>query len=109
MKCRNCKNITIKEEDEEQYKWCEEVLDNPDVDMERDCKHFKAARNVDTFRSMTDEEIEIALGKEICVLVGSAEENEFGEWNYTDMRRDCCGDCLTCLHNWLMQYVKDGN
>ena len=57
MKCCNCKNLTHLYEDGEPYDWCEEVIDSPCIDRERDCKHYEAATNGDKIRRMTDESL----------------------------------------------------
>ena len=64
MKCRNCKHLgKLVDENGEPYDWCEEVIDCPDTQMERDCKHFVQATNADRIRSMTDEELAVILAK----------------------------------------------
>lgn len=47
--CKNCNNY--------RNDWCEIVLDSPDPDMVRDCRHFWLKTNADRIRSMSDEEL----------------------------------------------------
>lgn len=49
VKCKNCNRL--------KNHWCEAVLDSPDEDMDRDCRHFWQKTNGDRIRSMTDEEL----------------------------------------------------
>ena len=37
--------------------WCEKVIDSPDPDLERDCRHFSQKTRADHIRSMSDEEL----------------------------------------------------
>ena len=48
VKCKNCNNY--------RNGWCEKVIDSPDPDMQRDCKHFLEKTNADRFRAMSDDE-----------------------------------------------------
>ena len=58
MKCCNCANLgKLKDEDGIPYDWCEKICDNPNIHMERKCKHYKAATNADRIRAMSDEEL----------------------------------------------------
>ena len=80
-----CKNCTILED----Y-WCEEVMDSPDEDIERDCPFFRKKTNADRIRAMSDEELaeflfEIAWDGEYIHWVDAlkwlqqpAEEDEHG-------------------------------
>ena len=49
VKCRNCNNY--------RNTWCEMVIDSPDPDMVRDCRHFWEKTNADRIRAMSDEEL----------------------------------------------------
>ena len=57
-KCKNCNNLynLSNKDDVIVGKWCPKINDSPHLDMERDCKHYKAMTNADRIRSMTDEE-----------------------------------------------------
>lgn len=37
MKCKNCKNLIDH--------WCEKVIDSPDEEMDRECKHYEVMSN----------------------------------------------------------------
>lgn len=93
MKCCNCKNLSKAIEDGKQYNWCEEILDCPEVEMERDCKHFIQATNADRIRSMTDEELAelFASTAGFCPLPGL----------------DCPKDCKICWRKWLEKEVSE--
>ena len=47
--CKKCNNLV--------NGWCEKVIDSPDTDMVRDCRHFWEKTNADRIRAMTDEEL----------------------------------------------------
>jgi hypothetical protein len=92
VQCKNCKHLEkITNEYLCPFDWCENVLDSPDRDLQRRCKHYQAATNADRIRSMTDEE----LAKKISGIESFA---------------------LTCgggwppekWLDWLKQEVKDG-
>ena len=62
IKCKNCNNL------HRANHWCEKVLDSPDEERLRDCRHFWERTNGDRIRSMSDEELAKFLGrvKEPC-------------------------------------------
>lgn len=65
-KCKNCKHLcTIHDYKKEFFKWCSLIDDCPHEDIERDCEHYSPMTNADRIRSMTDEELAMAL---LCVL-----------------------------------------
>ena len=39
-KCRNCEKIKYLMNEDGIYQWCDEIIDCPDLDMERNCKMF---------------------------------------------------------------------
>ena len=49
VKCKNCNRL--------KNHWCKAVLDSPDEDMKRDCRHFLQKTNGDRIREMTDEQL----------------------------------------------------
>ena len=55
--CKNCNNL--------KHHWCKAVLDSPDEDMLRDCRHFWQKTNADRIRAMSDEE----LAEDFCKTV----------------------------------------
>ena len=55
--CKKCNNLV--------NDWCEKVIDSPDPDMQRDCKHFREKTNAQKIRAMSDEEL-----AEFLFLVG---------------------------------------
>ena len=58
-KCKKCQNIynLSNKDDVIVGKWCPKINDSPNIERERECKHFKAMSNADKIRSMTDEEL----------------------------------------------------
>ena len=49
VKCKNCNRL--------KNHWCKAVIDSPDEDMERNCRHFEQKTNGDRIRAMSDEEL----------------------------------------------------
>ena len=47
--CKNCNNY--------RNNWCERVIDSPDPNMVRDCRHFWQRTNADRIRAMSDDEL----------------------------------------------------
>lgn len=58
-KCKNCTNLynLSNEDDVIVGKWCPKINDSPDIDMERECVHYKGMTQADRIRSMSDEEL----------------------------------------------------
>lgn len=57
VKCKNCNNLNRVSH------WCERVIDSPDEDIIRDCRHFCQKTNGDHIRAMNDAEIARFLSK----------------------------------------------
>ena len=74
--CKKCNNLV--------NDWCEKVIDSPDPDMQRDCKHFCEKTNADRIRAMTDEELAKILGNK-CLCPPTSE----------------CVNCVDCWLEWL--------
>ena len=65
-KCKNCRNL-YNLSDENDFivgKWCPKIEDNPDIEIERECRHYKVMIKADWVRSMTDEELADFLSKQ---------------------------------------------
>ena len=82
-KCKNCKHLyTMYNYKKESFKWCSLIDDCPQEDIERNCENYDPMTNADRIRSMTDEELalavmcptEIYFGYEKCVYDESCEE-----------------------------------
>lgn len=58
-KCKNCKHLGYLSDGDQVGKrvWCENITDNPDLDIERDCDNYAPMTNADRIRSMTDDEL----------------------------------------------------
>lgn len=97
MKCEKCKHNTIKEENGEQFSWCEVKGDNLDIQMERDCRSFVQATNADRIRSMSDEQ----LAKWLCSIMTA---------ECCDQRcpaRDICNLGDNGLVKWMKQPAEE--
>ena len=58
VQCKKCKHLTtITGKYLCPFDWCDNVLDSPDRDLQRRCKHYQAATNADRIRSKSDEEL----------------------------------------------------
>ena len=58
VQCKKCKHLEkITNEYLCPFDWCENVLDSPDRDLQRRCKHYQAATKADRIRAMSDEEL----------------------------------------------------
>lgn len=53
VKCKYCKKL--------KNHWCKAVLDSPDEDLTRECRHFIHKTNADRIRAMSDEELAVFL------------------------------------------------
>ena len=69
--CKKCNNLV--------NDWCEKVIDSPDPDMQRDCKHFREKTNADRIRSMTDEELAENMSDWQC-WGGGLDPKDWLEW-----------------------------
>ena len=74
-KCKNCTNLynLSNEDDVIVGKWCPKINDSPDIDMERECVHYKGMTQADRIRSMSDEELAdyifgVSVHEKPCVL-----------------------------------------
>ena len=79
--CKKCNNLV--------NGWCEKVIDSPDPDMARECRHFCEKTNADRIRAMNDEEL-------IKLLTG------FCAFACIFPDKDCeHGNCEECVKEWL--------
>ena len=79
--CEKCNNLV--------NDWCEKVIDSPDPDMVRDCRHFLEKTNADRIRAMSDEELADVVANGVgCVRKAP------------HCRAD---DCTPCILDWLKQ------
>lgn len=89
VKCNNCKNLETKDNGFDAYSWCEKINDCPHEDIERDCEDYIPMTNADRIRSMTDEELAMAI---LCVL-----RNLLKSDKVCDFSHDCKDCTLSCL------------
>ena len=99
-KCKNCNNLynLSDENDVIVGKWCPKINDSPDLEMERDCEHFKCLTNADRIRQMTDEELAKFFVAELPSCKDCSEpETELGF---------CSKKCDSLYLRWLQSEVK---
>lgn len=99
MKCRNCKNNSLREEDGEQFTWCDVVVDNLDIDKERECTAFRPATKADQIRAMTDEELADFMGTLPCCPPGT----DLDELCYPLDSCEGTNHQIKCWLDWLKQ------
>ena len=83
-KCKNCTNLynMSNENDEIVGKWCPKTNDSPDVESERECRHYKCMTQADRIRSMSDEELAEFIEQ---VSTDSMETISFGTKEYEEI------------------------
>lgn len=96
IKCKNCNNL------HRASHWCEKVIDSPDEEVLRDCRHFWERTNGDKIRAMTDEE----LGKFLMRAHDGALEIPFCKYMdecFDDVDAITNAKCMICMMEWLQQ------
>ena len=78
VKCKNCDKL--------KNHWCRAVIDSPDEDMVRDCRHFRHKTNGDRIRAMSDEEL-----ADFLIQVAYAGADPWG----IPFERKFCDNCPT--------------
>ena len=103
MKCKNCINLfdVVDEDDNPDGKWCPQICDSPDVEIDRQCDKFKPITNADRIRSMTDEELADYLIK----LTEVVPTCEVCEPTYRETG-DCDCQCETGVLRWLKMEIE---
>jgi hypothetical protein len=91
--CKKCNNLV--------NGWCEKVIDSPDPDMVRDCRHFSQKTNADRIRAMSDEELAEYLyygfGLQYCHNYSECAAMLDTEEGIPEAR------CKGCVLEWLKQ------
>ena len=91
MKCKNCRNLFKRRDDDGTiYDWCRMIVDCPDRDLDRDCKYYQHASNADKIRAMSDEELADFMTDDFCELLCKSPTV-------------CDGQCSLKLLQWLKQ------
>ena len=87
--CKKCNNLV--------NDWCEKVIDSPDPDMQRDCKHFREKTNADRIRAMSDEELawELMLWRREAAAKYHGIESQYPETQST-------------ILDWLQRPAEEG-
>lgn len=85
MKCKNCTRLYKAYDEESEVEnglWCDKIFDSPDVEMERDCIHYKCMTNGDRLRAMSNEELVEWIFKHDTYVVchGRKRRDELLEW-----------------------------
>ena len=96
-KCKNCTNLynMSNENDEIVGKWCPKTNDSPDVESERECRHYKCMTQADRIRSMNDEEL--------LDFICSIETYDEGSVKTIEGGSALCS--VTDVENWLQSEV----
>ena len=102
MKCRDCSNLHLIRECKNLL-WCDDVLDAPDPDAERECKYFKRATNYDRLVSKTPEE----LARWIAENTGCSDWCHLSEQCAKNHDIDDTHCCITEWYNWLKAPVEE--
>ena len=94
MKCKNCKNLIDH--------WCEKVIDSPDEEMDRECKHYEVMSNADRIKNMSVEEMAtFLLDVTDCCVTKDCDICILGKDNIA-----YCNTKLT-MTEWLESEAKD--
>lgn len=102
MKCKNCNNLHIMTDLKNEIigKWCPNINDCPDIEIERECEYRDTMTNADRIRNMSDEELaEFLLSDDFYTDCDTCKEpeSEYG---------DCIGRCENELLRWLQKEVE---
>ena len=102
-KCKNCTNLynMSNENDEIVGKWCPKTNDSPDVESERECRHYKCMTQADRIRSMSDEKLAEFLpivSDFMCKPTDKCMENIFNHGE--------CEKRKECALKWLQSEVE---
>ena len=83
--CKKCNNLV--------NGWCEKVIDSPDPDMVRDCRHFWERTNADRIKSMGNDDMARTLYA--C------------PWCHHHCEHTGEAECLDCIVRYLQQPAED--
>lgn len=102
IKCKNCDKL--------KNHWCRAVIDSPDEDMVRDCRHFRHKTNADRIRAMSDEELGrclVNIHDSGCFISFCKNKPECAELLDNDGITDEM--CMECMMQWLKQPAEVDN
>lgn len=97
MKCRNCRHL---------YKdWCAHKLDNPDPDLDRECKDYMQATHADRIRASSDEQL-ASFCKELMFndFKPACKKSTFFS---AEHKPECEEDCVSCILKLLQQPAEE--
>lgn len=89
VKCSNCLNLQTSN-----FHWCESINDSPDINIERNCRYYKAMTNADFVRRMKNEDLAEIL---MCPNETKLPRIE------CEYERLADANCYECLLKWLKQ------
>ena len=85
VQCKKCRYLL---KDKDGYNWCPNKIDDPDIDLIRDCKWYAVKTNADCIRSMTDE----ALAETFDLLTMTMPDMKDDKRNWLDWLRKEAND-----------------
>ena len=107
-KCKNCTNLynLSNEDDVIVGKWCPKINDSPDIDMERECVHYKGMTQADRIRSMSDEELAEWLTN-MCEFMNPEDEEPYKSiYNIDTEKEEIVHDSYGSIMDWLQSEVE---
>ena len=101
--CKNCNNL--------KHHWCKAVLDSPDEDMLRNCRHFWQKTNADRIRAMSDEELaqQLLLFTDLDDRIRYCKDLPECQKALDDDVEIPADRCRSCLLSWLQQPAEVDN
>lgn len=93
-KCKNCIHL-------DRQGWCEEMVDSPEPNRERECYYFEQMTNADRIRAMGDEELAECFASFVKTSLPDKYCKDFYQCKSSD-------DCKECMLEWLKKEVEDG-
>ena len=111
-KCKNCTNLynMSNENDEIVGKWCPKTNDSPDVESERECRHYKCMTQADRIRAMSDEELaEFMANKGGYIACNQCDFFNHDEEKCESPSGWLCtkGYAEALIHEWLQSEVEE--
>ena len=105
-KCKNCNNLynLSDKNDVVVGKRCPKINDSPDIDMERECEHFKRMTQADRIRSFSDEELAVSRVDRIDFYTKSDMPEYIGDF---DGIANCIEEAIALEIKWLQQEVEE--
>lgn len=99
-KCKKCVNLHNVHDvsDGIGFKWCQKKMDDPDIELERECEYYRMRTQADRIRSMTNEELaDFIKGLNDVCLAGLGA---------VDCSQKKCSNCEEIVLEWLQSPVE---